>query len=240
MERGMYVAASGMLAELARQDVIANNVANINTPGYKGDKVRQHEFASLLWGNRLTGQPVGVISGGVLAVQSVDLAQGGLNRTDQPLDVGLQGPGFLAVSTPAGTRYTRGGHLQIGAGGVLQDAGGNPILDTRGQRIILGSDPQQVKIRTDGQVLLSGRPVAKLAVYDLTNPRRFGESLWFGQARPDTVTQVHQGTWEASGVDATQAMTDLISSQRSFESEQRMLRTYDDLLQRSANIGQVS
>src|SRR5882672_12115109 len=113
-ERGLYIAASGMLAELVRQDQLANDLANASTPGYKADRAAQASFGELLLENSATGQPIGPLGLGVhIAELKTDLAQGPVKQTDEPLDVALAGPGFLAVQTAQGTRYTRDGQLTV-------------------------------------------------------------------------------------------------------------------------------
>src|SRR5271156_892861 len=107
MDRGLYIAASGMLAELTRQDQIANDLANASTPGYKPDSSSQESFGSLLLQNKATGAPIGTISEGArIQATTTNMAPGTLTQTNQPLDLGLDGQGFFSVQTPAGNRYT--------------------------------------------------------------------------------------------------------------------------------------
>src|SRR2546423_792516 len=114
MERGLYIAASGMLSELTRQDQIANDLANASTPGYKADRAAQASFGDLLLANRANGAPVGPLGlGATIAEIRTDLTQAPLKETGEPLDVALEGPGFLSVQTPAGTRYTRNGQVVV-------------------------------------------------------------------------------------------------------------------------------
>ncbi len=111
MERGLYIAASGMLSEMVRQDQLANDLANANTPGYKADRVSQHSFAEeLAVVNRQNGSTVGRLGTGVqIANQVTDFTPQGLKDTGEPLDLAISGEGFFAVQTPAGVRYTRDG-----------------------------------------------------------------------------------------------------------------------------------
>src|SRR5215475_9340320 len=105
MERGLFIAESGMLAELTRQDQIANDLANASTPGYKADRSAQQSFDQLLLVDRSMGQPVGPLGPGAgIAEIKTDLSQGPLKETDEPLDVALSGDGYLAVKTTAGVR----------------------------------------------------------------------------------------------------------------------------------------
>src|SRR5438046_2463484 len=123
MDRGLYIAASGMLAELTRQDQIANDLANSSTPGYKPDRAAQRGFADLLLESRQSGQPIGALGLGVeISTIRTDMTQGPLRQTGEPLDLALQGDGFFAVKTTAGTRYTRDGQLSLDGQGRLVTA----------------------------------------------------------------------------------------------------------------------
>src|SRR5919107_4071691 len=108
MQRGLYIAATGMLAEQIRQDQLANDLANASTPGYKPDRSMQRSFSSLLLENTASSTPVGALSlGAGIAGTRTDFSQGAMRQTGEPLDVALSGEGFLAVGTPAGVRFTR-------------------------------------------------------------------------------------------------------------------------------------
>src|ERR671930_2205828 len=103
MDRGLYIAASGMLAELVRQDQLANDLANASTPGYKADRAAESSFGDLLIRNRATGEPVGAIGlGAQISEIRTDLSQGPLRETGEPLDIALIGDGFLPIQAPAG------------------------------------------------------------------------------------------------------------------------------------------
>ena len=103
MERGLYIAASGMIAEQMRQDQIANDLANASTPGYKADRVTQKSFADLLLSNSTTGQVVGPLGMGVGADKMVtDVSPQPLRDTGEPLDLAIAGEGFFAVQTAPG------------------------------------------------------------------------------------------------------------------------------------------
>src|SRR5947199_5032057 len=105
MERGLYIAASGMLAEQVRQDQLSNDLANASTPGYKSDNAVQSNFGDLLLSNTSTGQVVGPLSTGVTISRIVtDLTPGPLHQTGQPLDFGIAGEGFFGVQTAQGIR----------------------------------------------------------------------------------------------------------------------------------------
>ena len=112
MDRGLYIAASGMLAEQVRQDQIANDLANGSTPGYKADRTTQQSFGELLLTNSVTGGTIGTATTAVQVTGVVtNFKPQALNDTGEPLDFAINGDGFFAVQTDAGTRYTRNGQF---------------------------------------------------------------------------------------------------------------------------------
>src|SRR4051812_21386364 len=136
MDRGLYIAASGMLSEMVRQDLIANDLANVSTAGYKADRAVQHSFGDMLLKNSRTGQNVGPLGEGAqIVAQRTQLTPAPIKQTDAPLDFAVEGDGFFAVRTPQGVRYTRDGSFQAGAGGLLVDQLGRQVLGQNGQPI---------------------------------------------------------------------------------------------------------
>lgn len=222
MERGLYIAASGMLAEMVRQDQIANDLANASTPGYKADRSTQRSFAELLLQNQASGQPIGGLGMGV-EIDSVvtDLSPGPLRQTGEALDLAIEGDGFFAVNTPQGVRYTRNGQFVASPDGILTTALGAQVL---------GPDGSPVRIGADGTV--NPRDVGVFAV---PNAQKAGDNLFTGQAAGQAGGSVRAGALEGSGADPARSMVDLISSFRSFEAGQRVIRTIDDTLEKAAN-----
>jgi flagellar basal-body rod protein FlgG len=239
MERGLYIAAAGMLAEQVRQDALANDLANVSTPGYKNDRAAQSSFADLVLANRQTGAQVGELSlGARIDALTTFLGQGALRDTGEPLDVALDGEGFIAVETSGGVRYTRNGQLVVDAGGRLVTASGaHTVLGDGGQPIQVGQ-ADRLEISLDGRVTVAGREAGTIQVVALEGATKEGETLFAGTpgARPAT-TSVRQGYLEGSGVDAARAMVDMIVSLRAYEAGQRVLRTIDDTLGRAAQAG---
>ncbi len=234
MERGLYIAASGMLAEQVRQDQIANDLANASTPGYKPDRAAQASFGEMLLQDRQTGAAIGPLSmGAAISEIRTDLSQGALRQTGEPLDVALSGDGFFAVSTPQGVRYTRDGQFSLDAQGRLTTATGYLVLGTNGKPVSAGSS-SDVSIAADGTVRAGTRTVGTLAVASLTGAVKQGDTLFSGKAgaRPAQTT-LQQGFLEDSGVEPARAMVDMIVSLRAFEASQRVLHTIDDSLGRA-------
>jgi flagellar basal-body rod protein FlgG len=217
MERGLYIAAAGMVAEMVRQDQISNDMANAATPGYKSDRSQQRSFSELLLQNTKTGQTVGPLGQGPLITKQVtDLSPEGLRDTGEPLDLGIAGPGYFAVQTDAGVRYTRNGSFKSNGSGTLVDQLGNTVL---------GTDRKPVKVAADGTV-----DTAKVGAFALTGVRKEGDALFTGTAAGTAKGEVRSGALEGSGVDAGRTMVNMIASLRAFEAGQKAIQTIDQSL----------
>jgi flagellar basal-body rod protein FlgF len=228
MDRGLYIAASGMLAEQIRQDQIANDLANASTPGYKGDRTAQRTFNDLLLSNSVSGQVVGAQSTAVqVDAIETDFSPRPARDTGEPLDFAIVGEGFFAVQTAGGVRYTRNGQFSLSPQGILTTAQGDPVLDHGGRQIRAGAggavDPR------------------RLGVVALANPVKEGDSLVTGAPAGDAAGQVRGGALEGSGADPARSMVDMISSMRAFEAGQKVIAAIDETLQKAANqVGSVS
>lgn len=160
MIRGLYAAASGMLLGLRQQDVIAGNMANSSTVGYKAEQSTQTAFGNLLArsiGERAEPLPRrservigGFGTGSYIDQRRTVLTQGADRVTAATLDVLVNGDGFLAVEAPGGVRYTRDGHMERDDQGRLVNSDRSPVLDVAGQPIVLDSD--HVRIKADGMI----------------------------------------------------------------------------------------
>jgi flagellar basal-body rod protein FlgG len=222
MDRGLYIAASGMLAEQIRQDQIANDLANASTPGYKADRTTQTNFGALLLRNSVTGQVVGS-QGTAVEVDKVrtDFTPQTTRETGDPLDFAVVGEGFFAVQTKAGVRYTRDGQFSEDAQGRLVTSAGDAVL---------GKGNQPITVATGGTV-----DPKLLAVVNLANPRKQGDNLVTGTPQGTATGVAQAGVLEASGADPARAMVDMIASMRTYESGQKVIQTIDETLQKAAN-----
>jgi flagellar basal-body rod protein FlgF len=230
MDRGLYIAASGMLAEQVRQDQIANDLANASTPGYKSDRTAQSSFGSLLLGNSSTGQTIGTQSTAVqISRIQTDWTPQAVKDTGEPLDFAVVGNGFFAVQTAAGTRYTRDGQFSTNTQNQLVTEDGDPVLGRNGKPIPIGADG-----KVDPRLL---------NVVLLTNPAKTGGNLVTGTpGTPAGVVagQVRAGGLEGSGADPTETMVDMMASMRAYESGQKVIQTIDETLGKAAsNVGSI-
>jgi flagellar basal-body rod protein FlgF len=221
MERGLYIAASGMLAEMARQDQLANDLANASTPGYKADRVSQRSFGDLMLSNSTDGSIVGPLgSGAAIDKQVTDVRPQALKETGQPLDLAVEGDGWFGVQTKQGVRYTRNGSFTGDAQGKLVDQLGNQVLGVGGKPVAV----------TEGTI-----DPTKVALFNLRNPVKQGDSNFTGQAGGQATGTVRSGSLEGSGVDPARAMIDLMASMRTMEATQRAITTIDTTLQQTSS-----
>jgi flagellar basal-body rod protein FlgF len=220
MDRGLYIAASGMLAEQIRQDQIANDLANASTPGYKADRTAQRSFGDLLLANSTSGAVVGRQSTAV-QVDSIetDFTPRPSRDTGEALDFAITGEGFFAVQTAQGVRYTRNGQFALDPQGRLVTAQGDPVLDRAGRTIAA----------VDGKV-----DARRLGVVALTDPRKDGDSLLIGTPAGAAAGTVRSGALESSGADAARSMVDMIASMRAFEAGQKVIQAIDETLGQAA------
>jgi flagellar basal-body rod protein FlgG len=227
MDRGLYIAASGMLAEQIRQDQIANDLANASTPGYKSDRTTQRTFNDLLLSNSATGATVGPQSTAVQVDRTVtDFTPAPVRDTGEPLDFAITGEGFFAVQTPQGTRYTRNGQFALDAQSRLVTAQGYAVLDANSQPITSGNgtvDPRRI------------------GVFALSGPRKQGDSLVTGTPTGAAAGSVRSGALESSNADAARSMVDMIDSMRAFEAGQKVIQAIDETLGKAATqVGSLS
>jgi flagellar basal-body rod protein FlgG len=222
MQRGLYIAASGMVSEMARQDLIANDLANASTPGYKADRAVQGSFGEVLLANTATGAPVGTLGrGSRIEEQVTDFSAAPVRETGEPLDFAVVGDGFIAVRSDQGVRYTRNGQFSARADGTVVTGQGDPVL---------GQDGRPVTVGADGKV-----DPARLGLFTVNNPEKVGDSLVQGTAAGRGTGQVRAGALEGSGADPTRAMVDMIASLRAYESGQKVITTIDSTLEKAAN-----
>jgi flagellar basal-body rod protein FlgF len=228
MDRGLYIAASGMLAEMARQDLLANDLANASTAGYKADRATQRSFAEVLLTNTETGAVVGPVgTGAAITRQVTDLTTAPIKETGEPLDFAIAGDGFFAVQTAQGQRFTRNGSFQTAANGQLTDQLGNAVLGQNGRPITVGAD---------GTV-----DPADVGIFAVTGPRKAGDALFTGTAAGRATGNVKSGSIEMSGVNPARTMIDMIASLRAFEAGQKVIQTIDNTLDQAASrVGSVS
>jgi flagellar basal-body rod protein FlgG len=231
---GMYSAAAGMEAQQQRMDVLSNDMANVNTTGYKSMRVA---FRDLLYTQSGKGAAQGVTSGAGAAVTTLGRVntQGAIQQTGRTLDFAIQGNGYLQVRDPQnGTVLTRDGSLQRRADGQLTTSNGQLV----GIRVPSNVDESQITIGSDGRVFAASRQVGRLNIVNVRAPEglqplgdnNFRATATSGPARPLTGTQLQTGSLEESNVNMGDVMIDLMDAQRSYELVSKAISTQDQML----------
>jgi flagellar basal-body rod protein FlgF len=238
MENMLLVGLSRQMVLERQMDVVANNVANINTNGFKADKSLFQEFLT-------SGAHEDNFTGSDRRISFVqdrgtfhDFATGPLEQTKNPLDVAIDGGAFLVVQTPAGERYTRDGSLQINAQGQLVTTAGNPVLGTGGPIVFQPGD-KEINIAPDGGVsVVEGASKVdslrgKLRLVSFANAQSLikeGSNLFSGGgAQPDALAKVRQGYVEKSNVNSVAEMSRMIDVTRTYTQISAMLQQQGDL-----------
>jgi len=240
MENTLLVGLSRQTLLERQLDVVANNVANVNTTGYKADSSLFEEFLT-------SGAHEDNFVGADRRVSYVqdratfrDFSQGAADQTKNPLDVAIDGSGFLVVQTPAGERYTRDGGLQLNGLGQLVTVAGNPVLGTGGPIVFQPTD-HDISVTPDGTItVLEGNSKAdsvrgKLRLVSFADAQKLlkeGSNLYSageGAAQADTKSAVRQGFIEKSNVNAVAEMSRMIEVTRAYTQISTLLQQQSDL-----------
>lgn len=234
MNPAMYTVLSGAKVQMRRLDVITHNLANLNTVGFKSDRMA---FSEIVKGNIEDRDR----AGGMVEVseQRMDFSQGALQQTGNPLDLAISGEGFFVIDTPRGERYTRSGDFTLSANGTIITPLGDNLLDASRRSIrVKGMD---VMVASDGTVISGGKKISKIWVVrfeDVQQLTREGKNLFRGpdqDAEKATDFQVIQKTLERSNVNAIESMVSLIIVQRQYEANQRSLQNMDAAIKKMVN-----
>jgi len=258
MNLSLYSAATGMEAQQMNLDTIANNLANVNTPGFKRSKI---EFQDLLYqkprsagsdsgGGNLVPTGVEVGNGTRIAATSKEFTQGQLTSTGGNLDLAIQGDGFFEIQRPDGTTgYTRDASFKLNASGQVVTADGLPVLSGF-QTVPTGTT--NITVAQSGEVTLessSGTQTFKLSLTRFANPgglRSLGGNLYqettasgtpeSGNAGEQGFGTIMQGYIESSNVNLVSEMINLITAQRAYEINSKSIQASDEMLQNVAQM----
>ena len=260
MLRALHTAATGMMAQQINIDTIANNIANVNTTGYKQSRA---EFQDLLYqdlrpagtaSSSSTEYPTGLQLGlGVMPIATArNYRQGDFRQTDNPLDVVIAGKGFFQVALPSGeTAYTRDGSFHLDQTGTVVTAEGNPLepaitIPANAQGIVVGSDGT-VSVTQNGQT--AAQQVGTIQIASFQNPSGLS-AIGRNLLMPSTASGIpiagapgatglgllNQGFLEQSNVNIVEEMVNMIIAQRAYEVNSRAVRVADDMLQQVNNL----
>jgi flagellar basal-body rod protein FlgF len=231
MQSALYVGLSAQVALEKRMQTIANNVANVNTSGFRTDVVK---FETVL--SRAGASPVAFSSPGD---NIISRETGSMNETGNPLDVAVIGQGWLAFAGPTGTVYTRDGRMQIAANGDLQTVTGFPILDSGGAQIIVDPAGGPLAIARNGAVTQDRNEIGTIGLFNITadtNLQRYGNSGVIPDRPAAAVADFNrdgfrQNFVEGSGANPMQELTSLIAASRAFDSTNTLVEGTESTLQ---------
>lgn len=258
MIRSLYTSSSGMKTQQFRLDVISNNLANVNTNGFKKSRV---DFQDLIYQqlspatqNRPTGIDVG--TGARVAGTLGQFQQGPLLSSENSLDVGIEGKGFFMVELPNDiTGYTRNGAFRIDEEGILVTSDGYKVLDDGGGEIEIPEEAQEIIINSNGQISVieagdtEPNEIATLGLTNFINPaglEKMGSSIFLetvasgdpqeGAPEEDGFGSIRQYYLEGSNVQVVDEMVDMITTQRAYELNTKMIQTSDEILGMTNNL----
>lgn len=236
MQSGLYVGISGQVALERRLATIANNVANAGTVGYRSEELK---FDTVL--SKVSGTPTAYSTAGESFISE---RSGGLNKTGNPLDVAVQGKGWLAIQTPAGIAYTRDGRMQLHESGELQTLNGYPVLDAGSAPILLDPAAGTPKIAHDGMITQNGQKFGAIGLFTIEPAKGFTRFENSGIIPANAGTPVVsfasdgfvQGFLEESNVNPVTEMTDLIMVTRAFDGLQTSIEESSSSLKRAIQV----
>lgn len=251
MIKGLYAAASAMVAQINQQKLLTHNAANMNTPGFKQTLSSLSEWwttpaytatdgIDTTYGNWLGNLGLGVES----LPEISDFSSGALESTGEIYDVAISGEGFFCVKTPDGERLTRDGRFNRDAKGNLVTVDGYQILNSAGQPIVLPDGTPS--FAQDGTVTVNGVNAGKIALVSFKDPEteltRDGENMFLAAGAPtgESVGTIEQGYLEMSNVDSASLMTQMVTVARAYEAAQKMVQNQDELLGKSiSTLGKI-
>lgn len=258
MVKGLYTAYTGMINQEHRMDVLTNNLANADTNGYKKEGATAQSFDSILAykikdnseGYRLAKR-TGVHNPGVKIGEGyTDFSQGPLKTTENPYDLALTDKGFFAVEFTnkqgeTSVKYTRDGNFTLNESGELVTQDGDRVLGTNGQPVKI--DPlKDTQINVQGQIIQAGKVAATIQVTDFEDYnylKRYGENYFEpidGATEKDAAAKVYAGYLETSNISVVTEMVNMITVSRAYETNQKVITTYDGTLDIAANqLGKV-
>ncbi len=234
MLKSLFVNKTGMLMQQRRLDISANNLANLNTVGFKKDKVFFHQLAEAL------AEPGEMDENRAPGTSRVDFSPGALQHTGNSLDVAIDGEGFFVIQTPEGNYYTRAGSFHLDGEGRLVTPDGYPVVTDGGELQIAGGN---ASMNERGEVIVNGQSVGRLRVVgfaDLTRLERVGDAYYKsnGGGEEDIAPEeinLRIGYLELSNVNPIMEMIHMIEINREFELGQKAIHTQDQTLDKLIN-----
>jgi flagellar basal-body rod protein FlgF len=262
MHEGIYIAASAGIKQGKKMEVIAQNLANVNSTGYKRDNLTFKELITPFSpdknsesANNVLLQPAksnSNVSYVGVTDQYTDHEPGKFKQTNSELDMALDGSGYFKVSTIEGIRYTRNGNFRLDTENQIVNQNGQPVLNEEGEPIVINGEGSEISIDAYGNIFVGtgerSANIGKIHFVDFDNKQtleKLGDGLFYqsdteADEKPINNTKLRQGFLEASNVTATDEMTNMISTLRLFETYQKMIQSIDNMDEQSVNsIGRI-
>lgn len=230
MDSGYYAALTGLVARSQAMDTVAANLANVQTPGYRAER---EYFRSALLGEDAANSQLGQVVNnyGLLGGSTLNLEQGALIATGNPLDLAIDGKGFFAIKTRNGIRYTRDGSFHRTQDGRLVTKSGDAVLASDGKPILI--PPGDISIGGNGVISAAGGKVATLGIYDFSSaselkPEGANQYIASDPKAPQLMKEpsVHQGSLEGANEDVIEGSLDLLMMQRQAEMMQKAVSLF--------------
>ena len=257
MVKGLYTSATGMINEQRRVDVLANNLANSSTTGFKAEGSTSESFYDVLaYKIKDTSEPfaarrLGAMNLGVKIGETyTDYSEGSFITTGNDYDMALSGKGFFAIEFTAkdgtvSTKYTRAGDFIANSAGELVNKNGDYVLDINGQHITV--DPLvKPTMGLDGTIYQNGNAVGTIQIQDFEDYnylKKYGENYYDaieGATLIESTATIYNGMLEASNVQTVKEMVNLINYQRAYETNQKMIQAHNETLDTAVNdLGKV-
>jgi len=231
MENTSYVALSRQSALWRQMEIVANNMANVNTPAYKAEDIM---FTDYLVKTKSDTSSFGrKVSYTRDTGTARDTREGAMASTLAPLDLALHDAGYFVIDTPGGQRYTRDGHFQLDETGMLVNAAGYPVMQQNDRPLILAPNESQVSVAGDGTVSTENGVIGKIRVVTFANEqtlKKVGASTFLSDDEPTEVTrpQIVQGMLEQSNVQPVIEITRMMSILRNYEGVQKMIESENE------------
>lgn len=232
MYKGIYIALSGALSKQSYMDIIAHNLANTNTIGYKKERISFKDSIVSELNTMNQGADGRTMSD--LSTTVIDFAGGNLIKTRNPLDIAVEGEGFISLE---GNRYTRRGDLRISSDGYIVNYQGLKVLGNNGAVRLQGKGA--IEINTKGTVLINGAVIDTLRIMNFKNLddlKKAGNDVFISeQPGIESKGEVRQGHLEASNVEAVREMVQMLVTMREFEAYQKAIQAFDEAASKAAN-----
>ena len=237
MDSGFYAACAALMARSQALDLVANNLANTSTPGYRAQQNIFRSFLATASGHQGSSLNQAVNDFGISGGSQMDLTQGNLEHTGNDLDFAVQGPAFFEVKTATGLAFTRNGNFQVSAKGQLTTAQGDPVMGEQGPIRIVGGP---VSVSADGTISVSGAVAGKIKLVEFppgTALESIGKTYYSAPAKseaPAKQSTIAQGSLESSNVNPVAGAVELVAVQRYAEMMQRALSMFHSEFNRIA------